>query len=145
MGWTLQIDSNQELIFPNSFRNRDSHVKRSIRCPFWLFFISNYVFFYLKVVRGREIRRLKAEIVYFSKMKILATCVAFLGNKRNTCCHRRVREVQTALWEFVGNVIFSLFDLKNRFSAFNDSINIAGGRLDILFHFPNDWYNNIER
>ena len=49
-----------------------------------------------------------------------------------------------ALWEFVGKVIFSLFDPKNRFSAFNGPINIAGGRLDILFHFPNDWYNNIE-
>ena len=48
------------------------------------------------------------------------------------------------LWEFVGKVIFSLFDLKNRFSVFDDPINIAGGRLDILFHFPNDWYNNIE-
>ena len=49
-----------------------------------------------------------------------------------------------ALWEFVGKVIFSLFDPKNRFSAYNGPINIAGGRLDILFHFPNDWYNNIE-
>ena len=49
-----------------------------------------------------------------------------------------------ALWEFVRKVIFSLFDPKNRFSAFNGPINIAGGRLDILFHFPNDWYNNIE-
>ena len=48
-----------------------------------------------------------------------------------------------ALWEFVGKVIFSLFDPKNRFSAFNGPINIAGGRLDILFHFPNDWYKNI--
>ena len=49
-----------------------------------------------------------------------------------------------ALWELVGKVIFSLFDLKNRFSVFNGPINIAGGRLDILFHFPNDWYKNIE-
>ena len=48
------------------------------------------------------------------------------------------------LWEFVGKVIFSLFDLKNRFSVFNSPINIAGDRLDILFHFPNDWYKNIE-
>ena len=48
------------------------------------------------------------------------------------------------LWEFVGKVIFSLFDLKNRFSVFNSPINIAGGRLDILFHFPNDWDKNIE-
>ena len=43
-----------------------------------------------------------------------------------------------ALWEFVGKVIFSLLDLKNRFSVFNGPINIAGGRLDILFQFPND-------
>ena len=43
----------------------------------------------------------------------------------------------------MGKVIFSLFDLKNRFSVFNSPINIAGDRLDILFHFPNDWYNNI--
>ena len=27
-------------------------------------------------------------------LKFLATYVAFLGNKRNTCCHRRGREVQ---------------------------------------------------
>ena len=39
---------------------------------------------------------------------------------------------------------FFTFDPKHRFSAFNSPINIAGGRLDILFHFPNDWYNNIE-
>ena len=44
----------------------------------------------------------------------------------------------------MGKVIFSLFDPKNRFSAFNGPINIAGGRLDILFHFPNDWDKNIE-
>ena len=44
----------------------------------------------------------------------------------------------------MGKVIFSLFDLKNRFSVFNSPINIAGDRLDILFHFPNDWYNNID-
>ena len=49
-----------------------------------------------------------------------------------------------ALWEIVGKVIFSFFDPKNRFSAFNGPINIAGGRLDILFHFPNDWNKNIE-
>ena len=49
-----------------------------------------------------------------------------------------------ALWEIVGKVIFSLFDPKNRFPAFNGPINIAGGRLDILFHFPHNWYNNIE-
>ena len=48
-----------------------------------------------------------------------------------------------ALWELVGKVIFSLFDLKNHFSVFKSPINIAGDRLDILFHFPNDWYNNI--
>ena len=48
------------------------------------------------------------------------------------------------LGKYVENVIFSLFDLKNHFSAFNGPINIAGGRLDILFHFPNDWYKNIE-
>ena len=48
------------------------------------------------------------------------------------------------LWEFVGKVIFSLFDPKNRFSAFNGPINMAGARLDIFFHFLNDWYNNIE-
>ena len=44
----------------------------------------------------------------------------------------------------MGKVIFSLFGLKNRFSVFNGPINIAGGRLDIPFHFPNDWYENIE-
>ena len=49
-----------------------------------------------------------------------------------------------ALWEFVGKVIFSLFDLKNRLSVFNSPINIAGGRLDILFYFPNDWDKNID-
>ena len=49
-----------------------------------------------------------------------------------------------ALWKTVGKVIFSLFDLKNRFEVFHRPTNIAGGRLDILFHFPNDWYKNIE-
>ena len=48
------------------------------------------------------------------------------------------------LWEFLGKVIFSLSDLKNDFSVCNGLINIAGGRLDILFNFPNNWYNNIE-
>ena len=48
------------------------------------------------------------------------------------------------LWEFVGKVIFSTFDPKNRFSVFNSHINIAGGRLDIIFHFPNDWDKNID-
>ena len=33
------------------------------------FLFQNAAFFYLKVVRGREIRRLKAEIVYFQKIK----------------------------------------------------------------------------
>jgi len=49
-----------------------------------------------------------------------------------------------AMWKTVGKVIFSLFDLKNRFEVFHRPTNIAGGRLDILFHFPNDWYKNIE-
>ena len=48
------------------------------------------------------------------------------------------------LWEFLGKVIFSLSDPKIDFSVFNSHINIAGGRLDILFHFPNDWDKNIE-
>ena len=39
------------------------------------------------------------------------------------------------LGKYVENVIFSLFDLKNHFSAFNGPINIAGGRLDILSTF----------
>ena len=34
-------------------------------------FFQSTVFFYLKVVRGREIRRLKAEIAYFQKIKFL--------------------------------------------------------------------------
>ena len=48
------------------------------------------------------------------------------------------------LRKYVENVIFSLFDLKNHFSAFNSPINIAGGRLDIFLHFPNDGDKNIE-
>ena len=44
----------------------------------------------------------------------------------------------------MGKVIFSLFDLKNRFSVLNSPINVAGDRLDILSHFPNDWDKNIE-
>ena len=68
----------------------------------------------------------------------------------NTCCFFRQQTQHLlpswwpgtpkgVLWEFVGKVIFSLFDPKNRFSVFNSPVNIAGGRLDILFHFPNDW------
>ena len=49
-----------------------------------------------------------------------------------------------ALGKYVENVIFSFFDLKKHVSAFNGSIDIAAGPLDILFHFPNDWYKNIE-
>ena len=74
----------------------------------------------------------------------------------NTCCLFRQQTQHLlpswwpgapkgVLWEFVGKVIFSPFDPKNRFSVFNSPINIAGGRLDILFHFPNDWDKNIER
>ena len=36
----------------------------------------------------RELRR------FLQDLKFLATSVAFLGNRRNTCCHRWVREVQ---------------------------------------------------
>ena len=41
------------------------------------------------------------------------------------------------------NVDFLFFDPKNYFKVFDRPTNIAGGRLDILFHFPNDWYKNI--
>ena len=60
---------------------------------FGCFFRKTTVFFYLIVVKKFQIRRLKAEIVNFQKMKILATSVAFLRNKRNTCCRCQVREV----------------------------------------------------
>ena len=48
-----------------------------------------------------------------------------------------------ALWKLRVKVDFSLFDPKNHFNRFDRPTNIAGGRLDILFHFPNDWYKNI--
>ena len=43
-----------------------------------------------------------------------------------------------------GKSDFFTFRSEKSFSVFNGPINIAGGRLDILFHFPNDWYKNIE-
>ena len=73
----------------------------------------------------------------------------------NICClFRQETQHLLPLWwpgtprrplgKYVENVIFSLFDLKNHFSAFNGPINIARGRLDIFLHFPKDWYKNIE-
>ena len=43
-----------------------------------------------------------------------------------------------------GKSHFFTFRSEKSFLAFNGPINIAGGRLDILFHFPNDWDKNIE-
>ena len=63
---------------------------------FGCFFRKTTAFFYLIVVKKFQTRRLKAEnpeIVNFQKIKFLATSVAFLGNKRNTCCRCHLREV----------------------------------------------------
>ena len=43
-----------------------------------------------------------------------------------------------------GKSDFFTFRSEKSFSVFNSPINIAGDRLDILFHFPNDCYNNID-
>ena len=43
--------------------------KGSSGVHFGYFLFQTAAFFDLKVMRGREIRRLKAEIIYFSKMK----------------------------------------------------------------------------
>ena len=87
----------------------------------------------------RELRR------FFTRSEIFGNmCCFFRQQTQHLLPSLGTGSPKGALWEFVGKVIFSLFDPKNRFSAFNGPINIAGGRLDILFHFPNDWYNNIE-
>ena len=87
----------------------------------------------------RELRR------FFTRSEIFGNmCCFFRQQTQHLLPSLGTGSPKAALWEFVGKVIFSLFDPKNRFSAFNGPINIAGGRLDILFHFPNDWYNNIE-
>ena len=39
---------------------------------------------------------------------------------------------------------FLTFRSENRFLVFNSHINVAGYKLDILFRFPNDWYNDID-
>ena len=67
--------------------------KGSSSDDFGCFFRKTTVFFYLIVVKKIQTRRLKAEILNFQKIKFLATSVAFLGNKRNTCCPCQVREV----------------------------------------------------
>ena len=87
----------------------------------------------------RELRR------FFTRSEIFGNmCCFFRQQTQHLLPSLGTGSPKGALWEFVGKVIFSLFDPKNRFSAFNGPINIAGGRLDILFHFPNDWYNNID-
>ena len=87
----------------------------------------------------RELRR------FFTRSEIFGNmCCFFRQQTQHLLPSLGTGSPKGALWEFVGKVIFSLFDPKNHFSAFNGPINIAGGRLDILFHFPNDWYENIE-
>ena len=81
----------------------------------------------------------------FTRSKIFGNiCCLFRQQKQHSKISLWTGAPRKALWKTVGKVIFSLFDPKNRFSVFNSPINIAGGRLDILFHFPNDWYENIE-
>ena len=73
---------------------------------------------------------------------------------RVICClfRQQTQHLLTSWWpgtpkglcgNYVENVDFWLFDPKNHFKVFDRRTNIAGDRLDILFHFPNDWYKNI--
>ena len=79
----------------------------------------------------------------FIRSKIFGNmCCLFRQQKQHSKISLWTGAPREALWKTVGKVIFSLFDPKNHFSAFNGPINIAGGRLDILFHFPNDWCNS---
>ena len=87
----------------------------------------------------RELRRFFIRSEIFGNM-----CCFFRQQTQHLLPSLGTGSPNGTLWELVGKVIFSLFDPKNRFSAFNGPINIAGGRLDIFFHFANDWYNNIE-
>ena len=48
-----------------------------------------------------------------------------------------------ALGEIRGKCHFFTFR-SEKILAFNCDIDIAGGRFDILFYFPNNWYKNIE-
>ena len=81
----------------------------------------------------------------FTRSKIFGNmCCLFRQQRQHSKISLWTGAPREALWKTVGKVIFSLFDLKNRFEVFHRPTNIAGGRLDILFHFPNDWYNNIE-
>ena len=81
----------------------------------------------------------------FTRSKIFGNmCCLFRQQKQHSKISLWTGAPREALWKTVGKVIFSLFDLKNRFEVFHRPTNIAGGRLDILFHFPNDWYKNIE-
>ena len=60
-------------------------------------------FFYLKVVRGREIRRLKAEIVYFQKIKFFGPIeysnMAEYASKVHYGGRKHPREPCGNLWE----------------------------------------------
>ena len=81
----------------------------------------------------------------FTRSEIFGNmCCFFRQQKQHSKISLWTGAPREALWKTVGKVIFSLFDLKNRFEVFHRPTNIAGGRLDILFHFPNDWYKNIE-
>jgi len=73
----------------------------------------------------------------------------------NICCffRQQTQHLLTSWWpgtpkglcgNYEENVDFWLVDPKNHFKVFDRPTNIAGGRLDILFHFPNDWYKNTE-
>ena len=81
----------------------------------------------------------------FTRSKIFGNmCCLFRQQKQHSKISLWTGAPREALWKTVGKVIFSLFDLKNRFEVFHRPTNIARGRLDILFYFPNDWDKNIE-
>ena len=81
----------------------------------------------------------------FTRSEIFGNmCCLFRQQRQHSKISLWTGALREALWKTVGKAIFSLFDLKNRFEVFLRPTNIAGSRLDILFHFPNDWYENIE-
>ena len=77
--------------------------KGSSGVHFGYFLFQTAAFFDLKVVRGREIRRLKAEIAYFQKIKFLGPIEYFNMAEYASKVHYGVRKLPMEpcgnLWE----------------------------------------------
>ena len=77
--------------------------------------------------------------------KFLATSVAVFGNKSNTVCYPFMSISPFGYTQNTAKTCkFSILIPKIHFKVSQTPINVARDRLDILLHFPNDWYKDIE-